>query len=139
MDRDSASWLREALRFYIMYLAVGAAFAPFGLVYGLLVLEGWDHWLVAVLLLAGGFLTARFVWERVHKRLFVRPARVVIQGVPASALRAVPEPVRQGGVTESLEPFRDTRLGENGWAMPGAADHRHSGVLGSMETIALPA
>lgn len=133
-----ASWLREAGKFYLMYLAVGLAFIPFGLVYGLLALKEWNHPLAGLILLGGGFLTARSVWERVHKRLFVRPARV-IQGVPASALQAVPEPVRQGGVTELLEPFRDARLGENGWAMPGAADHRHSGVLGSMETIALAA
>lgn len=135
MDRDSASWLREAVKFYLMYLAVGAAFAPFGFVYGLLALKGWNHPLAGLVLLAGGFLTARFVWERVHRRLFVRPARV-IQGMPASASRAVPAPVRQGGVTELLEPLY-ARLGENGWPMPHVVDHQHSGVSGSLETIPL--
>ena len=128
MDRDSASWLREATKFYLMYLAVGAAFAPFGFVYGLLALKGWNHPLAGLVLLAGGFLTARFVWERVHRRLFVRPARV-IQGLPASASRAVPAPVRQGGVT------RCDRFGENGWSMPRVVvDHGHSGVPRSIET-----
>ena len=137
MDRDSASWLHEATKFYLMYLAVGAVFVPFGLVYGLLVLQGWDHWLFIVFLLGAGFLAGRYVWGKLERRLFVNPARV-IQGVPASASRAVPELVRQGGVTELLEPLY-ARLGENGWPMPRVVDHQPSGVSGSLDTIPLTA
>lgn len=127
-----ASWLREAGKFYLMYLAVGAAFIPFGLVYGLLALKEWNHPLAGLMLLGGGFLTARSVWERVRRRLFVRSARA-IQGVPASASRAVPEPPKQGGVTGHAH------LGQNGSGIPHVGDHRHSRVLASTETIPLTA
>jgi len=53
------------------------AFVPFGLIYALLALAGWDHWFVAVVALAGGFLAARFVWAALERRVFVEPIDVV--------------------------------------------------------------
>lgn len=72
MGHHSAFWLRESGRMFLLYLAVGAAFVPSGLVYALFALAGWNHWLVAVLLLGAGFLTAHFVWGSLERRLLVR-------------------------------------------------------------------
>ena len=52
------------LRMFLSYMAVGLVFALWGVVYALLFLAGWDHWLVATALFVGGFVTARVLWQR---------------------------------------------------------------------------
>jgi hypothetical protein len=69
MARHSVSWWRESLYHVLMYLAVGATFGFFGLIYGVLDLLGLDHWLVKGLLFASGILTARVIWVLLQKRL----------------------------------------------------------------------
>jgi len=89
MGQQSAYWLHELGRMFLLYLAVGVAFVPFGLIYALLALAGWDHWFVAVVALAGGFLAARFVWAALEKRVFVEPIDVVEEiSVIVAAVRA---------------------------------------------------
>jgi hypothetical protein len=69
MDQLSLSWLRNSARVSLLYIAVGVAFAPFGLVYALLAVNGWDHWISTVLLLGCGFVAAQLVWNALEKRV----------------------------------------------------------------------
>ncbi len=71
------SWWREVGKMFVLYLAVGAAFVPWGAAYSFFLLAGWDHWIVTVPMLAGGFVTAYFVWRALEKRLLVQPIQVV--------------------------------------------------------------
>ena len=75
MARHSVSWWRESVYHVLMYLAVGAAFGFFGLVYGVLDLLGLDHWVAKGLLFTCGLLTARFIWALLQKRLLVTDDR----------------------------------------------------------------
>jgi hypothetical protein len=61
MSRD-VLYSSEPLKTILLYLAVGVAFLPWGVLYAGLSLSGWDHWSLALLLLGGGFLTAHAVW-----------------------------------------------------------------------------
>jgi hypothetical protein len=86
-------WLSELVGLFLRYLGVGLAFAPAGLVYSLAVLAGWDHWLVTVICLALGFVTASVVWRKlgflevriVHEEQVTEQGamlRVSVTGVP---------------------------------------------------------
>lgn len=79
MRQKPASWSRELARMFLLYLAVGAAFIPSGVVYALLRLAGWDHWLLAGVLLGTGFLTAHFVWVALGTRKAVKGRQVFHQ------------------------------------------------------------
>jgi len=73
MGQGFQSWLHEIKGMFFLYLAVGVAFVPWGIVYSLFVLAGWDHWLPALLMLGGGFTTAHFVWRKLETRMQIRP------------------------------------------------------------------
>lgn len=138
MARRSASWWREALDFYVMYLAVGAVFAPFGLVYGLLVLQGWDHWLVAIFLLGAGFLAGRYVWGKLERRLFVKavaPVQLVSFRVSGPLLELV-RPVAVATILViSVEPAMSRKPPV---VVQQTQTDRSPQIAGSIETIILP-
>jgi hypothetical protein len=140
MARGFASWLHEAGKFYLMYLGVGAAFAPFGLVYGLLAVNGWDHWLVGVALLAAGFLTAHFVWGCLQARFFKPLSPTAKRYLSASA--AVPKFVRQlaiqAGVATILVQITYPPVDKERSAVAEIFGPTYSQIVGSTETIALP-
>lgn len=69
MGPHYALWLRDAKKTFLLYLAVGVAFIPGGLLYALLTILGWNHWAVAILSLAIGFLIAHFAWTRLERRM----------------------------------------------------------------------
>jgi hypothetical protein len=54
---------------FLLYLAVGLAFVPAGLLYALVGLLGWGNWLVAAVCLGFGFLVAHVVWTKLERRL----------------------------------------------------------------------
>lgn len=89
MERQSVFWSRELAKKFIQYSSVGVVSIPFGLAYALLAIAGWDHWLVAVIALAGGFSAARFVWAMLEKRVLVRAVepiqRATVTGAEAGA------------------------------------------------------
>jgi len=101
------SWWREVGKLFLLYLAAGAAFVPWGAVYSLFLLAGWDHWIIAVLMLAGGFATAHFVWRMLEKRLMIQVVEVVRQTILEAHARVAsegqldvveivwPEPIRE--------------------------------------------
>ena len=44
----------ELTKTFLLYMAVGMALLPWGVLYALLNLSGWDHWSLVVLLLGAG-------------------------------------------------------------------------------------
>jgi len=62
-------WLRDWNTMFLLYLAVGLAFVPAGLLYALAELVGWGNWLVAAVCLGLGFLVAHFVWAKLERHL----------------------------------------------------------------------
>ena len=68
MEHPAVHWFREALKVHVRYLAVGVALVPWGIAYALMATVGFDHWLVLVVLLGGGLLTARRAWDYVAGR-----------------------------------------------------------------------
>ena len=91
MVQGSRSWLREVTKMFLKYLAVGAAFIPWGVLYSLLVLAGWDHWVIAVLMLGGGFATAHFAWTALEKRMRVQLVEISRPTTPVAFGRAAME------------------------------------------------
>ena len=85
MAYQPQSWLHELGKTILQYLAVGTVSIPFGLVYALLVILGWDHWVVAVVLLGGSFFVARFAWEIIEKRFSATSSEVVHQAIFVSS------------------------------------------------------
>ena len=64
------SFLRESRRLYILYMVVGAAAIPAGVLYGVVALKGYDRWWTALACVAIGLLCAirasRFIQERFY-------------------------------------------------------------------------
>ena len=50
----TASWLRDVSRLAVLYMAVGLAFIPWGIVYAFAAVWGWRDPLLTIALLAGG-------------------------------------------------------------------------------------
>lgn len=88
------SWLRDRRTMFLLYLAVGFAFVPAGLLYALAGLAGWDNWPVAAVCLGFGFLTAHFVWTKLERRL--------MEGARRSAMGEGQDDPRESSVTISL-------------------------------------
>jgi hypothetical protein len=65
MGRTSC-W-RDVKNLTLLYLASGASFVPWGVIYALVALRGGESFAVATVLLAGGALTAMFVWNRLER------------------------------------------------------------------------
>jgi hypothetical protein len=74
----------------LLYLAVGLAFVPAGLLYALAQLVGWGNWAVAAVFLGLGFLMAHFVWGKLEKRLTA--------GVRRSAMGEAHDDLQEGNV-----------------------------------------
>jgi len=89
MVQGSRSWLREVTKMFLKYLAVGAAFVPWGVLYSLLVFAGWGHWVIAVLMLGGGFATAHFAWTALEKRMRVQLVEISPPTTPVASGGAV--------------------------------------------------
>jgi hypothetical protein len=86
------SWLRDWRTMFLLYLAVGFAFVPAGLLYALAGLAGWDNWPVAAGCLGFGFLTAYPVWTNLERRL-TAGARRTAMGEGLDDLREKPRVV----------------------------------------------
>ena len=62
-EGDPTLFWRELLSTYLGDLLVGVAFLPAGLLYGLAVLYGWNHWLVSAFLILLTVPLARRAWQ----------------------------------------------------------------------------
>lgn len=84
-------WLRDWRRMSLLYLAVGLAFVPAGLLYALAGLAGWGNWLVAAVCLGFGFVMAHLVWAKLEGRLTA--------GARSSAMGEGQDDLRQSSVS----------------------------------------
>lgn len=99
MGQPTTYWPSESVRLFLFYLAVGAAFVPSGLLYGLLSVAGIDHWLVATPLLGTGFLMAALTWKHLEKRYHVNSTQIVSEKsttTPSAALELSKEITQSG-------------------------------------------
>jgi hypothetical protein len=64
---------------FLLYLAVGLAFVPAGLLYALVGLVGWGNWLVAAVCLGFGFLMVHVVWTKLERRLTTGARRTAMR------------------------------------------------------------
>lgn len=87
-------WLRDWRTMFLLYLAVGFAFVPAGVLYALAGLAGWDNWPVAAVCLGFGFLTAHLVWTKLERRL--------MEGARRSAMGEGQDDLRKSSVKISL-------------------------------------
>lgn len=55
-------------RTYAMYMVVGAAAIPAGILYALLAVNGWERWWADVAILAAGLAAAHFTWRLIERR-----------------------------------------------------------------------
>ncbi|SRR6266566_4699326 len=86
-----ASWplLRsEYFRTFVQYLAVGLAFVPPGVVYGVWVVTRGQNPAVFIALLLIGFIAARLVWERVEVALARIGVRLTIEPAASNFVNA---------------------------------------------------
>ncbi len=72
------SWLHDWRTMFLLYLAVGLAFVPAGLLYALAGLVGWGNWFVAAVCLGFGFLMAHVVWTKLERRLTAGAGRTAM-------------------------------------------------------------
>src|SRR5713226_4718456 len=67
-------FLRESARLYILYMSVGVSAIPAGIIYGILTVNGYSRWWVALLSIAFGLGFGRMTWKYVDSKLFwLRP------------------------------------------------------------------
>ena len=59
MESKSFVSISQTRNMTALYLLVAAAFLPWGVVYAVVQVAGWNHWLIAVSLLVLGFVTAK--------------------------------------------------------------------------------
>lgn len=64
---DNELTLRNIGRAYAMYMVVGAAAIPAGLVYATLAVTGRDRWWADLLILAVGLIAGHFAWRLVKR------------------------------------------------------------------------
>ena len=76
------SWLRDVRALTLLYIAAGLSFAPWGVAYALAAVRGWRSPVLALILLAGGVLTALAVWNRLE--YLQKKSRRNVQVVPAT-------------------------------------------------------
>ena len=69
MASKSSSWLHNTIVGSVQHFGVLAAFVLWGLVYTYLATHGWEHWLITVLLILCGFVTARSLSALLGTRL----------------------------------------------------------------------
>lgn len=75
--RWTALFSSETTKTFLMYLAIGMAFLPWGMLYALISLSGWDHWSLVVLLLGAGLLTSHFVWAALQTPKASTPTQII--------------------------------------------------------------
>jgi|SRR2546426_10203283 len=76
---DRTSWLRDVRSLTLLYFAAAFSFAPWGTLYALAALQGWGSPILALALLAGGILTALFVWNRLERAQRAREMALLAQ------------------------------------------------------------
>src|SRR5438876_12376030 len=99
-------WLRETVRLYLRYMAVGLIGAPLALVYGLAVQAGWKQKVLLPLLAVFGIVAASVVWKWLEDWQ-VKPQLPVNQleiGWAELLKTAIP----RGAVLQYLTPAEDT-------------------------------
>jgi len=69
MDRPTVLWWHRSFNLYLLYLGSTTGAIPWGLAYGILIINGVDHWGFAFVAVIGGFVTARSLWGFLEKRL----------------------------------------------------------------------
>src|SRR5712692_729119 len=97
-----ASWLRDVRDLTLLYIAAGLSFAPWGVAYAFAVAWGWGSPVLALILLAGGALTALAVWNRLER--VQKKSRQKVQslaGAVAATSKIVSITVRGGSLTMS--------------------------------------
>lgn len=60
--------LANIRRTYAMYIVVGAAAIPAGILYALLAVNRWERWWADLAILACGLLTGHFTWRSIERR-----------------------------------------------------------------------
>lgn len=75
MDRTQVSWLHEARRAYLLYVAAGLSMIPAASLYAWLRLNGLDRRWITVVLMGLGCVSAHFAWALLD-RLRNVPSRV---------------------------------------------------------------
>jgi membrane protein DedA with SNARE-associated domain len=68
ISRGTSYW-RDWVTVYLMYLTVGTAAVPAGIVYGILSANGYARWWTAAICLAVGFVAGAWTWRHVSRHL----------------------------------------------------------------------
>ena len=74
MPSKNDTWLRQVLRLYLQYMAVGLAWIPAAIVYALLAQNGLDQWWNAAALLAAGLACGYYAWAAAGRHLAPKAA-----------------------------------------------------------------